>query len=78
MSVVPLAHNTAIIAGGTYFVFLVDGAHEGSSRWQDLVNEDEDGLFGRELDALANNVDKLTNGKVCGDQVFLLVDGGNV
>ena len=59
-------------------MLLVDGAHERSSRWQDLIDEDEDGFLRRELDALADNIDKLTDSEVGGDQVFLLVDGSNV
>lgn len=67
-----------MITGGTYFVFLVDGAHECSSRWQDLVDKDEYGFLRRELDALANNIDKLANSEVSRDEVFLLVDSRNV
>lgn len=59
-------------------VLFVDAAHESGGRWQYLVDEDEDGLLGRKLDALANYVDELADCKVCGDQVLLLVDGGNV
>lgn len=59
-------------------VLLVDARHEGGRGRQDLVDEDEDGLFGRELDTLADDVDKLADGQVRGDQVLLLVDGGNV
>ena len=59
-------------------MLLVDAAHEGGRGREDLVDKDEDGLFGRELDALANNIDELADGEVRGDEVFLLVDGGNV
>jgi hypothetical protein len=45
-------------------VLLVDAAHEGSGRGQDLIDEDEDGLLGAELDPLANNVDELPNGQI--------------
>lgn len=48
-------------------MLLVDGAHEGGDGWQDVINEDEEGLFGRELDAFANNVYELTDGEVVGD-----------
>lgn len=67
-----------MITGGTHLVLLVDGAHERSSRWQDLVDKDEDGFLRRELDALANDIDKLANCEVGRDKVFLLVDGCNV
>jgi len=59
-------------------VLLVDARHERGGRGQDLVDEDEDGLLGRELDALADDVDELAYGQVRGDQIFLLVDGRDV
>jgi hypothetical protein len=59
-------------------VLLVDARHQGGGRRQDLVDEDEDGLFGAELDALADDVDELAHGQVGGDEVLLLVDGGDV
>lgn len=59
-------------------MLLVDGGHERGGRRQDLVDEDEDGLLGRELDALADDVDELAHREVGGDQVLLLVDGRNV
>ena len=59
-------------------VLLVDRAHQRGSRRQDLIDEDEDGLLGRELDALADDVDELAHGQVRGDQVLLLVDGRDV
>lgn len=55
-------------------VFLVDAAHE-SGRWgKHLVDEDEDGLLGGELDALADDVDELTDGQIGRNKVLLLVD----
>jgi hypothetical protein len=59
-------------------VLLVDAAHQGRSRWQDLINEDEDGLLRRQLNSLADDVDKLAYGQVGGDQILLLIDGGDV
>ena len=59
-------------------MLLVDGAHQGRGRRQDLVHEDEDGLFRRQLDALSDNVDELADGQVGRDQVLLLVDGRNI
>ena len=47
-----------------YLVLLVDAAHERGGGRQDLVDEDEDGLFRRELDALADDVDELPNRQV--------------
>jgi hypothetical protein len=59
-------------------VLLVDGGHERGGRREDLVDEDEDGLLGRELDALADHVDELAHGEIGGDQVLLLIDGRDV
>lgn len=59
-------------------VLLVDGAHKRGSRREHLVDEDEDGLLGRELDALANDVHELADGEVGRHEVLLLVDGRDV
>jgi len=59
-------------------VFLVDGAHESGGRWQDLLDEDEDGLLWRKLDSLADHVDELAYGEIGGNEILLLVDGGDV
>ena len=59
-------------------MFLVYGRHQCSCGRENLVDEDEDSLFGRELDALANDIDELANGEVGRNQVFLLVDGCDV
>jgi hypothetical protein len=55
-------------------VLLVDAAHERSGGGKNLIDENEDGLFGGELDALADHVDELANGEVCRDEIFFLVD----
>ena len=55
-------------------VLLVDAAHE-RRRWgQDLLDEDEDGLLGRQLDALADDIDELAHRQVGRDQILLLID----
>ena len=59
-------------------VLLVNATHEGGSGRQNLVDEDKDGLLRRQLDALADHVDELAYGEIGGDEVLLLVDGGNV
>ena len=59
-------------------VLLVNGRHQRGGRWEHLVDEDEDGFLGRELDALADYVDELAYSEVGGDQVLLLVDGRDV
>lgn len=59
-------------------MLFVDTAHK-CSRWgQDLIDEDEDSLFGRELDTLADNVDELADCEVCRYQILLLVDGSDI
>lgn len=45
-------------------VLLVDAAHKSSSGRQNFIDENEDGLLGGELDALADDVDKLTDGQI--------------
>ena len=45
-------------------VFLVDRAHQGRRRRQDLVHKDEDGLFWGELDTFTDDVDELTDRQV--------------
>jgi hypothetical protein len=59
-------------------VLFVDAAHERSSGWQNLIDEDEDGLLGGELDALADHVDELAHGEIGWDEVLLLVDGSDI
>ena len=59
-------------------MLLVDRAHKRSSRWQDLIDEDEDGFLRRKLDALADDIDELANGEIGRYKVLLLVDGSNV
>lgn len=59
-------------------VLLVYRAHQSSRRRQDLIDKDEDGLLGRQLDALPYNVDELANREIGGDEVLLLVDGRDI
>lgn len=59
-------------------VFLVDRAHQRRRRRQDLVDEDEDGLLGAQLDTLADDIDELSDGEIGRDEVLLLVDRGDV
>ena len=59
-------------------VFFVNAAHERGGGWQDLIDVDEDGLLGRELDALADHVDEPTDGEIGRDEVLLLVDGRDI
>lgn len=59
-------------------VLFVDAAHQRSGGRQHLVDEYEDGLFGRELDALPDHIDELADRQVCGDEVLLLVDGRDI
>lgn len=59
-------------------MLLVDAAHESGSWRKDFVDEDEDGLLRRELDAFADDVYELSDGEVCGNEIFLLVDSGDI
>lgn len=59
-------------------MLLIDATHEGGSGRKNLINEDEDGLLGRQLDTLANNIDELSDCQVRGDQVLLLIDGSDI
>ena len=59
-------------------VLFVYAAHQGSSRWKNFIDEDEDGFLRRKLDALTDHIDKLAHGEIGRDKIFLLVDGGNV
>lgn len=59
-------------------MLFIDAAHERSSRGENLVDEDEDGLLRRELYALADHIDELAHGEVGRDQVLLLVDSSNI
>jgi hypothetical protein len=64
--------------GSSYLVLLIDGAHERGGWRQHFINEDEDGLFGAQLDALADDIDELADSEIGRDEVLLLVDGRNV
>lgn len=55
-------------------MLLVNGRHQRGGGRQHLVDEDEDCLLGGELDALADYVDELAYGEICGDKILLLVD----
>lgn len=59
-------------------MLLIDAAHECGSWREDFINEDEDGLLGRQLDALADDVYELSDSEVCRNEVLLLVDGGDI
>ena len=47
-------------------VLFVDRAHESSGGRQHFIDEDEDGLLWAELDSLADNIDELADGEICG------------
>jgi len=59
-------------------VFFIYRAHKRSSWWKDFIDEDEDGLLWRKLDALPDHIDELPNSKVGGDKVLFLIDCRNV
>ena len=54
-------------------VFLVQGSH-GRRGWRNqVVDEEEEGIFGLQVDPLSNQKVKLANSQVRGNQVLLLV-----
>jgi len=55
-------------------MLLVNRTHERGGWWQDLIDEDEDGLLGRQLDALADDIDELAYGEIGWHQILLLID----
>jgi len=59
-------------------VLLIDGTHQGCGRWQNLIDEDEDSLLWGKLDPLADDIDELSDRKVCWDQVLLFIDGCDI
>ena len=59
-------------------VLFINATHESRCRRKDLIDKDEDGLLGRELDPLANDVDKLADGQVRRHKILLLIDGRDV
>jgi hypothetical protein len=59
-------------------VLLVDAAHKRRSGWQDFIDENEDRFLRGKLNALADNIDELTDGEVGGYQVLLLVDSSDI
>jgi hypothetical protein len=59
-------------------VLFVDAAHQCSSGWQDLIDEDEDSLLWRELYTLANDVNELADSEISRNEILLLVDCRNV
>lgn len=59
-------------------MLLIDAAHQSSCWRQHFVHENEDCLFRRKLDPLADYIDELSNCKVRGDEVLLLIDRGDI
>lgn len=59
-------------------MLFVDAAHQRRRGREDLVDEDEDGLLGGQLYALADHIDELADREIGRDEILLLVDGSNV
>lgn len=59
-------------------VGLVDVLHRLGRGRECVVDEDEDGLLRRELDALPDDVDELAYGQILWDEVLLLVEVRNI
>lgn len=54
-------------------MLLIDAAHESGRGRKHFVDKDEDGLLGRELDALPDDIAKLSDGQVRRDKILFLV-----
>lgn len=59
-------------------MLLIDAAHECGSGRKNLINEDKDGLLGRQLDPFPNHVDELAHGEICWYEILLLVDSSDI
>jgi len=59
-------------------MLLINGAHKSSRRGKNLIDEDENGLFWGELDALSDHVDELPNSQIRRHQILFLIDGCDV
>ena len=59
-------------------MLFINATHESSSWWKDFIDEDEDSLLWRQFDALADDIYELTDGEICWNEIFLLVDGSDV
>jgi hypothetical protein len=59
-------------------MLLIDTAHQSSGGRQCIIDEDEDGLLWRQLDALPDHIDELADRQVCRDQILLLVDSSDI
>lgn len=73
-----LAVHTLVTVGDVkeeifFMMFLVQLAHGGGGRGNDVVYEEEESILGPEVDSLSDEKVKLTHRQVRGDQVFLLV-----
>lgn len=55
-------------------VFLVQRSHGGRRGWDHVVDEEEEGIFGSQMDALPDEEVELAHGEVRRHQVLLLVE----
>jgi len=55
-------------------VILVDLRHQRCCWREGIVDEDEDGLFGFQLDSLSDHIHKLANRQIGWNEVFFLVN----
>lgn len=58
-------------------MLLVQRANGGRGRWNDIVDEEEEGVLGTQLDALTNQKVKLAHSQIRGDEILLLVQVAN-
>lgn len=59
-------------------MLLVNGRHQSRRRRKRIVHKDENRLFSAQFNALSNDVHKLSDGKIGGDEVLLLIQRRNV
>ena len=60
------------------FVLLVDCRQQNSSGRKCVLHKDENSPLGAELDPLTNHINKLPNGQISRDKVFLFINIRNV
>ena len=59
-------------------MFLINGTHEGSSGRKNFIHKDENGLLRGEFNAFTDDIAKLSNSQIGGDEVFLFIDRWNI
>lgn len=58
-------------------MLLIESSHGGAGRGDDVVDKEEEGILGSEVDALADEEVELSDSEIRGDEVLLLVQVSN-